>query len=210
MSTPIRASPQIAHRLSLTRDAVFSPEVLQGRRSLSPRSTGASRWSALYVSGVVSRPISAPNPLLTDATFGDRTHRPPRAGRLSDPLPWCLPRDGRDAHLAQAVSEIRRGLRRLLESGWLPEHDLRRWTAQLSTDGCSDALDGLSNAELMRRLVRSRRGHGYCLAVPAGVSEVVDAGSPSCKAPVHADATEELAACPLERCGFSTGRSSAA
>lgn len=84
-----------------------------------------------------------------------------------------LERIDRDAHLPQAVSEIRRAFRRLADAGVLSEDDVRAW---IQSTAAGDTPKTVSGAALYRQLVVARRGHGYALLVPASALVVEEAG----------------------------------
>lgn len=79
-----------------------------------------------------------------------------------------LDRLRREAHVSQAISEIRRVFRRLLDDGVLDAHVVRGWVEEASAGLGPETLESLDPAALLRRLVLSRRGHGYALMVPPG------------------------------------------
>ncbi|MCB9531790.1 MAG: FHA domain-containing protein [Myxococcales bacterium] len=74
---------------------------------------------------------------------------------------------GRDFNVAQAISDLRRVLRRLMDEGWLSAETVRDWIREV---GAGAALDGLADADsatLARRCVLARRGQGFLLLIPA-------------------------------------------
>ena len=83
---------------------------------------------------------------------------------------------GRDFHLSQAISDVRRVLRKLITEGWIDAAAVRR--AVLSV-GAPDVLDGVDDddpAALARRVLFSRRGHGYVLLLPPSWFALSNAG----------------------------------
>lgn len=76
--------------------------------------------------------------------------------------------------LPQAISGIRRALRELLDQGWITREELIQYI--LETRATADDLLDTSDAELVRKLVFARRGHGYALAIPRARITTEDAG----------------------------------
>ena len=82
---------------------------------------------------------------------------------------------GREVDLAQAVSGLRRALRRLIEAGDWARSEVEALIEQAST-GDQASLGDLGHAALLRHLVVSRRGHGYALQAPRWSIVVREAG----------------------------------
>lgn len=71
--------------------------------------------------------------------------------------------DGARVNLDRCMSKVRRALREALEEGVLPRPLVEAAVASLDAD--SGDLSNLEVGALMRRLVASRRGHGYLLCL---------------------------------------------
>lgn len=101
---------------------------------------------------------------------------PPAACRLFD----CLARQstrvvhrwdiqetvGPGGNLPQLVTFLRQGIRSLIESEVIGLDELRDAIQVSSGAGRAESLDALGTDALLRRLVLSRRGHGYVLCLP--------------------------------------------
>lgn len=87
-----------------------------------------------------------------------------------------LDRLQREAHVSQAISEIRRVFRRLIEEQVLDPEVVRGWVQDASAGRGGEALEALDDAALLRRLILSRRGHGYALMAPAGCFRAAEDG----------------------------------
>ena len=83
---------------------------------------------------------------------------------------------GRPFHLAQAVSDLRRALRRLVDEGWLDAATVRAWVREVGAGSVLEGLDEADVSALSRRWVLARRGHGYVLLMPAGTVSTDVAG----------------------------------
>lgn len=83
---------------------------------------------------------------------------------------------GRAFHLPQAISDLRRVVRRLLVDGWLDRGTVRDAVAAVGDAGLLDGLAFDDDAALARQVVRSQRGHGYALLLPADWFELSRAG----------------------------------
>ncbi|WP_170228761.1 FHA domain-containing protein [Polyangium fumosum] len=78
--------------------------------------------------------------------------------------------------VAPLVTAIRRAVKSLLDDGALDEALLRGLIAQSGSGDRLASLESLDRDALLRRLVLSRRGHGYVLCLPPDAVRIVDAG----------------------------------
>lgn len=82
---------------------------------------------------------------------------------------------GPGGNLAQLTTLIRRGVRDLVEAGVIDPGELREMIRAASGSGRVEDLDSLDLETLLRRLVLSRRGHGYVLCIPPARLRFVEA-----------------------------------
>jgi hypothetical protein len=73
---------------------------------------------------------------------------------------------GPAGNLAQLATTVRQGIRSLLDAGVLDLDELRALIRRASGSGRIEDLGLLDADALLRRLVLSRRGHGYVLCIP--------------------------------------------
>ena len=147
----------------------------------------AAAWSPTSpaLRAVLPEPKEAPKPLFALTRDGDCCTVQCK-GRLVALKPSCAlalyalcTRPGQVVHswdmldemggeydLAQAVSGLRREVRELIQVGWLARHELAALISRTSAHPSLDELMAMEDAALVRRLVLSRRGHGYALMVP--------------------------------------------
>nr|WP_240807296.1 FHA domain-containing protein [Polyangium spumosum] len=78
--------------------------------------------------------------------------------------------------VAPLVTAIRHAVRRLLDDGALDEALLRGLIARSGSGERLASLESLDRDALLRRLVLSRRGHGYVLCLPPDAVRIIDAG----------------------------------
>lgn len=83
---------------------------------------------------------------------------------------------GTTGAVAPLVTAIRRAVRSLLDDGALDEALLRGLIARSGSGDRLASLESLDRDALLRRLVLSRRGHGYVLCLPPDAVRIVDAG----------------------------------
>jgi hypothetical protein len=75
---------------------------------------------------------------------------------------------GPGGNLAQLSTLVRRGLRDLIDAGVVEPAELRELIRASSGSGRMEDLDDNDTDALLRRLILSRRGHGYVLCMPPG------------------------------------------
>jgi hypothetical protein len=73
---------------------------------------------------------------------------------------------GPAGNLAQLATAVRQAIRSLLDAGVLDREELRALIRLASGSGRVEDLAALDTDALLRRLVLSRRGHGYVLCLP--------------------------------------------
>ena len=73
---------------------------------------------------------------------------------------------GAEANLPQLVSQLRRAFRQVLAEGWLDRRTLERMIRSAASGQRLENIEELDEEALMRRLILSRRNHGYILCIP--------------------------------------------